>query len=73
MMQHQQTKLAEEEERTMIGLLMHYTENQSPPHPLRYEYDKGSEMLRGQRGFVCPSLFVDSSYSSQKDNPTNLA
>lgn len=50
MMQHQQTKLAEEEERTMIGLLMHYTENQSPPHPLRYEYDKGSEILRGQRG-----------------------
>ena len=44
--QPQQTKPAEEEEkeRTVDGLLMHYTRKQSP-HPC-FQHDKGPEMVR---------------------------
>ncbi|KAG4978953.1 hypothetical protein JHK86_038427 [Glycine max] len=54
--QPQQTKPAEEEEkeRTVDGLLMHYTRKQSP-HPC-FQHDKGPEMVRRTARHVHPSL-----------------
>lgn len=54
--QPQQTKPAEEEEkeRTVDGLLMHYTRKQSH-HPC-FQHDKGPEMVRRTARHVHPSL-----------------